>query len=383
MSEEKRPSCDWQVERTVRSVCEETGAEVLQLTSAPMIHSHIYPEAPVFTPDSRFFVYARFPSLDQPREYWLCEVESWRLYRLTHESPVSGPVVGPDGDHLYYLWERTQGTVVLVRLNLWSMLREEVAVAEGVRKPYPLGTMSPDGRFYATRVFLPDGTAGILRFDVEERGARVIHSHPEIFNAHMQWEPGRGRDILIQHNRGGLRDQRGRLITLTGPEGGTLYLIDVDGGDVRPLPIGRPDSPRIQGHQCWLGRTGKVIGTLGGDFERDGKTGNLVTIADGDEAPTVVAGGPHFCHVSASPDGRFFVCDENPSGDILVGSAETGQFKMLCRSESFFGSPQYTHPHPFMSPDGRFVFFNSIKTGIPQIYACRIPEGFLEDLADY
>ena len=382
MDEEKRPTCPWQVERVPRGRSEETGAETVQLTSAPMIHSHIYPEAPIFTPDSRFFVYARFAGLDQPSEYWLCEVRSWRLYRLTHESPVSGPVVAPDGDHLYYVWERRQGVVVLVRLDLWSLLREEVAVAENVTSPYPLGTMSPDGRYYATRVFLLDGTAGILRFGVRQGRTQVIHSHPEIFNAHMQWEPGRGRDILIQHNRGGVRDDRGRLISLTGSEGATLYLIDAEGGNVRPLPIGQPHTPRIQGHQCWLGRTGKVIGTLGGDFEREGKTGNLVTIAEGDQAPTILAGGPFFCHVSTSPDGRFFICDENPSGDVYVGSAETGRFRLLCRSGSVFGSPQYTHPHPFMSPDCRYAFFNSIRTGTPHIYACTIPDGFLEALAE-
>ncbi len=381
MAEEKRPSCEWQVERTVRERCKESSTETIQLTSAPVIHSHIYPEAPIFTPDSRFFVYARFGALDQPRQYWLCEVGNWRLYRLTHESPVNGPVIAPDGDHLYYVWEKRQAVIVLVRLNLWSLLREEVAVAEDVTRPYPLGTMSPDGRYYATRVFLPDGTAAVLRFDIEERESQVIHSHPEIFNAHMQWEPGQGNDILIQHNRGGFRDQRGRLLRLTGPEGATLYLIDADGGNVRALPIGTPHTPRIQGHQCWFGRTGKVIATLGGDFERDGKKGNLVTIAEGEGAPTVLAGGPCFCHVSASPDGRFFICDENPSADVYVGSAETGAYRLLCRSGSVFGSPQYTHPHPFLSPDCRYAFFNSVKTGIPQIYGCTIPEGFLESLA--
>jgi hypothetical protein len=378
---EERPSCPWQQESVPAGTCSESGAEVTQLTTAPLIHTHIYPEAPVFTPDSRFFVYARFQAADEPHEYWLCEVGSWRLFRLTQESPVSGPVVGADGEHLYYVSELRPRVILLIRLHLASLRREELAVAEGLTRPYPLGTMSPDGRYYATRVFPADGTASILRFDVTTGEARVIHSHPEIFNAHMQWEPGRGRDILIQHNRGGVLDERGRLLHLTGPQGGTLYLIDAEGGNARPLAIGTPHSPRIQGHQCWLGRTGKVLATLGGDFTRDGKKGNLVTIAEGDEAPTVVAGGPYFCHVSASPDGRFFICDEQPGGDVLVGSTETGRFRLLCRSGSAFGAPQYTHPHPFLSPDGRYAFFNSIRTGVPQIYACRVPAGLLESLA--
>jgi len=33
-----------------------------------------------------------------------------------------------------------------------------------------------------------------------------------------------------------------------------------------------------------------------------------------------------------------------------------------------------------MTPDNKFVIFNSIVTGVPQVYAARIPEGFLTQL---
>ena len=382
MAEIRRPDSPWRSEWIPRERCEDSGAQVFQLTSAPLIHSHIYPESPVFTRDSRFFIYACFSSGGNTREYWLCEVGSWRLYQMTDEAPVSGPVISPDGEHVYYVWERSAEELVLVRRNLWSLRREEIAVARDVSRPYVLGTMSPDGRCYATRVMRADGTAGILRYDVVGGEARVIHQHPEIFNAHPQWEPGRGGDILIQHNRGGSLDGRGQVIRLVGPQGGALYLIDPEGENVRPLAIGTPHTPRIQGHQCWLGSAGRVLATLGEDFEREGKKGNLVTVAEGDDAPTVMSGGRYFCHVSAAPDGRYWICDENPSGDVYVGSSETGRHALLARSGSVFGSPQYTHPHPFMSPDGRYAFFNSIRSGVPHIYACTIPEGLLESLAD-
>ena len=44
------------------------------------------------------------------------------------------------------------------------------------------------------------------------------------------------------------------------------------------------------------------------------------------------------------------------------------------------GFPQYTHPHPYFTPDCRWVIFNSDRTGIPQIYAARVPGGLLESL---
>src|SRR5688500_1378423 len=62
------------VESIRRETHSESGSVVTQLTSASYIHTHIYPEAPVFTSDSRRFVYARFRSIDQPRELWICDL---------------------------------------------------------------------------------------------------------------------------------------------------------------------------------------------------------------------------------------------------------------------------------------------------------------------
>ncbi|MEA2062172.1 MAG: hypothetical protein U9P14_00615 [Gemmatimonadota bacterium] len=351
-----------------------------QLTCSPLIHQHIYPEAPIFTPDSRFFVYSRRQSPDQPRSYWLCEVgEKWRLYRMTDESPVAGPVISPDGEYLYYLWERTENEVVLVRRHLWNGLREELIVVRGFHGIYPLGTMSPDGRYYATRMLQADMTACILRFDIAELSWRIIHCHPEIFNAHLQWEPGRGQDILIQHNRGGRLDAYGNSAPRCGPEGATLYLIDFEGKNKRPLSIGKPHTPRVQGHHVWLGHTGTILSTLGRDVEIDGKKGNLVTVAEGDKAPRVVSTGRFFYHVAASADGKYFICDDDPD-DIYVGSVKTGKYRLLCRSETTLGAGQYTEAHAFLSPDCRYAFFNSTRSGIAQIYAATVPEGFLESL---
>ena len=101
------------------------------LTSAAYIHTHIYPEAPVFTPDSRRFVYSRFRSVDQPREYWICdlgaaEMGAHGLRPLTtpeEEPSVHGPVVTPDGQWFVYVAvpepaERETGSAMPVSLKV-------------------------------------------------------------------------------------------------------------------------------------------------------------------------------------------------------------------------------------------------------------------------
>jgi len=356
--------------------CAESGARIIQLTSAAFIHTHIYPESPVFTPDSRHFVYRRFQSLDGPESLWLCELATHRLSRLTEDGSFQGPVVGPDGSWCGYVEVRGPQEFAVQRIALPGGQKETVAVVLGLRRPYDLGTISPDGRWYVTGVWLPDGEFGLLRVDMQQGTHQIIHQDPEILNPHMQFEPGKGQDILVQHNRGGSLDAEGNIARLVGEQGATIYLVDREGQSLRRLAIGQPFTAPTQGHQCWIGSTGRILSTLVGDL--DG--GNLVTIGVDDKRPTTVARGASFCHPNVSRDGRWFVSDVSPEGEIMVGSLKTGQYRLLCRSGSSFGRPQYTHPHPFFSPDGRYALFNSDRTGLAQIYAAEIPEGLLEEL---
>jgi len=375
------------VESSVREASGHPGAQVIQLTSAAYLHTHIYPEAPVFTPDSRRFVYARFAALDQPRQYWLCDLTSHCLSPLTDEPSVYGPVVTPGGQFLLYMAldedDPRNPAVELRRLSLEHPDQGSEALwrREGLRQPYGLGTVSHEGRFYATKVSLPNGSAGILVVDVDARAGRVVHEHPELFNAHPQFEPSASRDLLLQHNRGGVLDSAGRIQRVVGEEGATLYVIEREGTNARPLPIGAPHTPSCQGHQVWQGASGRVLATVTHNFrDASGREGNLLSVAPGEGRPTTVSGDYHFTHVAASPDGRYFVCDVAPAGTIVVGSTATGTTRVFCESGASFGRPQYTHPHPFFSPDLSHILFNSDRTGLAQIYAARVPPGFLDEL---
>jgi oligogalacturonide lyase len=385
------------VESITRETYPDSGATVTQLTSAAYLHTHIYPEAPVFTPDARRFIYSRFGSIDQPVEYWICDLASGRyggheLSRLTmpaDEPSVHGPVVTPDGRWFVYVSvpETPEPRLEIRRLPLDDLgaPSEVVCTIDGYVRPYPLGTISPDSRYYATSAlqFVTAGQppiAGILVADLAEGTMRRIHEGVEIFNAHLQFEPGEGRDLLIQHNRGGVLDANGTIVQLVGEPGATFYLIDRDGGNLRRLNIGKPYSRPVQGHQVWLGPTGRILSTLSRRPGDDPAAGDLVTIGPGDDAQREVARVWRFDHVAATPDGRYFVCDVYPTGEVVVGAVATGKTRVLCESRSSLGRPQYTHTHPFFSPDLRYALFNSDRTGLAQIYLATIPDGFLASL---
>jgi hypothetical protein len=401
------------VESIRRETHPESGAVVTQLTSAAYVHTHIYPESPVFTPDSRCFVYSRFRSVDQPREYWICDLGApgmgaTQLRQLTmpeEEPSVHGPVVTPDGRWFVYAGvpETPDGAPLPVievrrrRLDSPATASEVVCAIEGYRRPYPLGTISPDGRYYATCALRFPGTgnaqgtsvagsgraptAVILVADLQERRIACIHEGDDIFNAHPQIDPGGGRDLLIQHNRGGVMDEQGTIVRLVGEQdGATFYLIDLAGRNLRRLNIGTPFSRPVQGHQVWLGPTGRVLSTLRRGPDDDLAEGDLVSIGPDDERPTEVARGWRFDHLAVTRDGRYFICDVPPHGEIVIGSVATGETRVLCVSGASFGRPQYTHAHPFFSPDARAAFFNSDRTGLGQIYMATIPDGFLASL---
>ncbi|RLE73904.1 MAG: hypothetical protein DRJ56_08440 [Thermoprotei archaeon] len=159
-------------------------------------------------------------------------------------------------------------------------------------------------------------------------------------------------------------------------------MIDRDGGSMRQLPVGRPYTAPITGHECWVGRTGEVVLTISLPWRKAVERGNVLAVRPGEASARVVSKGPPVCHISASRDGRFFIGDELGSlgKPIVVGSMRTGRRAVLCRTMTSAGSAQYMHPHPYMTADNHWVIFNSDRTGVPQLYAASVPDDFLDSL---
>ncbi|MCH7558921.1 MAG: hypothetical protein IIB56_15920 [Planctomycetes bacterium] len=45
------------------------------------------------------------------------------------------------------------------------------------------------------------------------------------------------------------------------------------------------------------------------------------------------------------------------------------------------GSAQNTHPHAYLTPDLKWVIFNSDRSGFPHVHAASVPEGIIEELS--
>lgn len=398
------------------------GLRVVQITTDPQLPSwHVYPEAPVFTPDSRRFVFVRqagsgpISFTGRGRQYWLCDLgDRFGLRPLTDEpGAIRGTAVSPDGRWFYYVVadpEITGDALLLRRVSLESFDRETVLVVHdripGTRhrpsQVYMLSTISADGKRLATGCFLGDGATenapfGLLVFTLDEPAVRVVPLGPDFNNLHPQYcrapEPRFAHDLLIQHNHGAVVDVRGTTLSLGGAGGADLHVVRDDGSDWRDVPIGRDGAETIQGHQAWRGRRPSILSAMnragGGKSIREAfpvastpETAHRGGRIPGGRSSTVVcAGGPTApWHFGVDDSGGRLVIDTKEiepttrrfKSALWLGTLSDSEpprldARYLLETRAS-GRDQPSHPHPFFSPDATMVFFNSDVDGQPQIW---------------
>lgn len=107
------------------------------------------------------------------------------------------------------------------------------------------------------------------------------------------------------------------------------------------------------------------------------EAGNLYAIKEGDK-PRVVAQRYVFGHLGMSRCGRFFCCDDRGHQNrIVIGSVQTGRTAVVCYPEN-----NRTYAHAYITPDLKWVMFNSNRTGSPHIYPASVPERLTESLLE-
>jgi hypothetical protein len=233
------------------------------------------------------------------------------------------------------------------------------------------------------------------RIEFADRKITTLCEVEDMFNPHAQIDPGNGNRAFIQINRGGVMSASKNMKSLTGRLGATLALLDIDTGRVSPLPVGIPHTPAITGHEAWVAKSGRIAFTAGHydvspsafvtlkknvDIDRKTPVAAIYSVAPGEQEPKIVADGLLFNHIAVSDDGCFFIADDHATGRIYIGNMQSGHYLPLCESHTRQGSCQCSHVHAYMTPDNRHVIFNSIVTGVAQVYAAHVPEGFLEKI---
>lgn len=333
----------------------ETGVRVWQITSFPTVNQNLYFHSRCWTADGNTFLFQslREPSRSSSADLYRCNVDGMGLERITDGIAWGNFALHPRKPLGYF---HAGNDIFTVNIN--SNEIEKVASVEGSGNvgggP---GSMTDDGRLYCFVWTSPDGSKGFGTLDTETAARKIVPLGFKGRFTHLQIEPGKGE--LVQFC--GDANERG---------GVDLFIADANGG-IERLPI-----EQANGHNAWLGATGKVY------TNQLGENRDIIAIRPGSSRPEIIAKAPpRFWHTGVSPEGDWMVSDTlNPDDGLHLICVKTGKHAPLCRAMSSQGHSQYTHPHPSVSPGGRHVLFNSDRTGIPHVYAAEIPDSLRASL---
>jgi hypothetical protein len=342
---------------------------IRQLTNSPFISWGVYCEQIYASTDGRRIAFLRRTTAEPVRlELWTADLDSHEVARVGPAAQVliaSTPLM----DSVYYVRPEGDAGRVLVRLNLRTLELDDVYPFTDCPAPRT-PAVSTDERWFVSSTLLHDNVFGLYRVDLRRSCWEFFHEEKDICNTHVQFEPSEGQDLLIQQNRGCVLDAAGRTLKLVGDEGAALYVVDIDGRNQRFLPLGKPHTGAVDGHQCWIGRTKRVLAVV----EEDLVTGNQCVVAPGDKAPRRIMPGFCFIHVCASADGRFVAADHGGRRYVYLGSLETGRVLHLCEAPCSRSGGHETWEEPYITPGNRHVIFNSERTGHAELYAATVPD---------
>lgn len=332
---------------------EKTGTRVTRLTAFPTINENLYMHDNCFTPDSKTLIFKSWSSLTRgsPWDLFKVNTDGTGLVQIT-DGPVGGPLVSFRERAVFFTRDRK-----MVKLELDTLAETELCglpdEVGGCGQP----SMTNDSRFYLAQSSLKNGKAGATLFDLEKGESRVVFEFDGSLS-HMQVEPSQMKYIAYQH----------------GPLPGdthyrNIWIVDIDGTNARELPLNYGN-----GHWMWHGDGMRIMSAL------DRMRGIAICRVD-DGFNDIVTTMPAW-HAGSSRDGHWAVADTNwPDMGLILCNTDTRKTKPVCETLGTNCNPQWTHPHPGLSPDMRYVVFSSDRFGHPDVYIAELTDEFKAGLA--
>jgi hypothetical protein len=150
------------------------------------------------------------------------------------------------------------------------------------------------------------------------------------------------------------------------------------GGTEKPFPADQPYTLRPTGHEAWIGTTSSIFFSTGYDPKAKG---NIWSAKVGDKKPTLVHEGHRLMHVSVSRCGKYWLGDSGEKGvPIYIGSFATGACKRVCFSRTEMNKEQWSHAHPYLTADNKWLIFTARRDGHAQVYGAKLKDGWLDTL---
>ncbi|MBS3762163.1 MAG: hypothetical protein KGZ25_02550 [Planctomycetes bacterium] len=357
----------------------ENGTDIFQLLEDPRPADDLYGEQPYSSPDGNRVLVRHFDTDKAKGGLTVLELTDGESHPVLNHSTPTLAAFHAWGENFYYQ-EPIQNSLILMKCNFGSQETTEITELPDAGGNYSYGTVSPDENLYVASVHPPDESSLLVLVNLNTGEDRILAESAEQWFKHEQFSRDGRNKILIQANSSDVS-----VVNLgeVDPDTGEIDWFPVDApppAGTGNWPGGQQHTPRCTGHEAWIGRSKRIFLSTGYD-ETTGT--NIWTAAADEKSPEPVGGGDHtFGHVSVSRCGRFWIADAPREDNVPVyaGAFETGKWRRVVFSRTLHDGKQWSHTHPYLTADNRWLVFNSNRSGLPQIHGARLPEGFLEEL---
>lgn len=363
---------------------ESNGITIFQLTDDPRPVDNIYGEQPYCSDDGKRIALRFYADGERDGELAILDLEDLSLQTIIDHTPRH-PAFHGWGSHLYCL-QQVGDDLILRRWNWHTGIREDVVFLPPNEGQYGYGTVSADERHYAVSIIREDGSRAVMHFDLSRGDVRLLA------DARGADRPGEAnRAYHFKHEQFG-RDGSNRLLIQANvipsdrdvPEavnykllhGVHLGVLTPDQPGMQRLACDEPLTPQPTGHEAWIGTTTRIFFSTAYDSVR--RT-NLFTVGLGDKQAEPVPGSEaHFGHVSVSRCGRYWVADAMNEDGIPIYAGRFGSMSMrrLVISRTVHDPHQWSHTHPYLTSDNRWLIFTSTRNGRPQVFGAQVPDEF-------
>jgi oligogalacturonide lyase len=353
---------------------EESGIEVIQLTTNPADDAKLYFTSTSFVPASHQLVFTS--NRTGAWNLFLLDLKTFEFVQLTDSESIERGIratVCPATREAFYV----DGTTVKA-VNLDTLAERTVVSAPSGYNVGAALSVTDKGdvlAFSITEAIKLTTTTSVIYSDMDEHFAKRPWSAVMIgrtdgtgfreiarqkkWVSHTMVSPTDPDLVLYCHEgRWNQVEQR-------------MWLVNADGANNRKLRTEEMPELRI-GHEFWL-PDGIRVGYQS-TYPNAGKMIGIADTRDGkyQEYPTEFSDS----HVQVTPDGRWYVGDGAAKAPFInLYELKDGKLRgrHLFRHGSDF-SKQNWHPHPSFSPDGGFVLFTGTRSGTGDIYLIRLPQ---------
>lgn len=354
----------------------QSAIRIFQLTDGPRPADNIYGEQPYSSPGSDRIAVRFYPADGQDGELAVLDLESGESHTVITGKPRF-PAFHGWGDHLYDQ-EDVGGELLLRRWDWDTLARQDIVKLPRTEGRLSYGTVSSDASHYAVSVVRPDETRTVLHVDLGSGDTRTLADARSVDHP-----GGEGRAYHFKHEQFS-RDGMNRVLIQANviPEVQEVHLGTLEPGStgMTRLACDQPWTPRPTGHEAWIGTTSRIFFSTAYDTQ---KRTNLFTVEVGVAAPEVVVETEkRFGHVSVSRCGSFWIADATAEEGVPIyaGRLGSGSMRQVIISRTVHDGQQWSHTHPYLTADNRWLIFTSTRAGQPQVFGAQIPDDFWQSL---